>query len=242
MEAVKMTLSIFSRQQKIRLLPFVISTIFFLLQPYEQSSVIGAFFKIIPIISLIGYVIVTRSQFPRKTKTINAETLIPEDIYSFCVMFGLCVSLIGDLLVACPYLIVPGGFLFMIVHLVYFTAIEVSGRHKGCSSSFAWLFVLLFLNTWLCTQANIDSYFLKILVLLYYVPLFLAGWKACAAAEDSPDDKAIMMACVGASCFMLSDFLVIMDHTGFPIPFAEFLYMLTYFGAQFGWAVSTSTL
>lgn len=240
MEAVKIGLSVFNRQQKIRLLPFVVTSVFFLLQPYEPgSTVLGTIFKILPIMSLIGYVIVTRSQFPNKTKSLNLETVIPEDGYSFLVLVGLTIAMVGDIFTSFTYTMWLGGFLFMFVFLCYIVAIEVGGRHRGYSKC-AWLFALLYINTYLSVQGSSDSYFFKGFLLIYFIPLFFAGWKAASALEENPGDTAILMGCVGASMFIFSDCLVILDHHGYPIPFAEFLYMLTYYGAQFGWAASTS--
>lgn len=241
MEAMKMGLSIFSRQQKIRLLPFVVTSIFFLLQPYEPGSTFfGTIFKILPVISLIAYVILERSQYPTKTKTLNLETVLPDDPYSFCVLFGLAIAMVGDIFTAFTYTMWLGGLLFMAVFLCYIVAIEASGRHRGYSSC-AWLFALLYLNTFLSVQGSSDSIFFKGFLLLYFIPLFFAGWKAASAFEENPGDKAVLLGCIGASLFICSDCLVILEHNGYPIPFAAFLYMLTYYGAQFGWAASTSS-
>ena len=241
MEAVHLVMSLFTREQKVQLLPFVVTSIFFLVQPYSpDDSFLGVVFKILPILSLIGYVIFTKSQFPRKTRTANIETLLPEDTYSFCVLIGLCIALVGDILVAIPYVMFIGGFLFMIVDSLYFVGVEIGGRHKGCGSSFNWLFGLLFVNTWLCIQSGFDSVILKFLMFVYLVPLFLAAWKATAALEENRGDKAVLMGCVGACLFIFSDWLVILEYNEYPIPFVQFFYMLSYYGAQAGWALSTS--
>lgn len=236
-----MGLSVFSRQQKIRLLPFVVTSVFFLVQPYQPGSTfLGTIFKILPIISLIGYVITTRAQFPTKTKTPSLETIIPEDAYSACILLGLTIAVIGDIFVSLPYTIFIGGILFMVVFACYIVAIEIDGRHRGGYSSSTWLFTLLYINTYLSVQASTESYFVKGFLLLYFVPLFVAGWKAASAVEENPGDKAVLMSCIGASLFIFSDCLVILEHNEYPVPFADFFYMLTYYGAQFGWAVSSS--
>lgn len=236
-----MGLSVFSRRQKIRLLPFVVTSVFFLVQPYQPGTTfLGTIFKILPILSLIGYVITTRSKFPTRTKTVSLETVIPEDEYSACVLLGLCFAAVGDIFVALPYTMFIGGLLFMVVYTCYIVAIEVDGRHKGGYSSSTWLFALLYVNTYLSVQASTESYFLKGFLLLYFVPLFVAGWKAASAVEENPGDTAVLMGCIGASLFIFSDCLVILEHNDYPIPFADFFYMLTYYGAQFGWAASTS--
>ena len=126
-----MTLSVFSRQQKIYLLPFVVTTILFLLLPYPTESFVGAIFKILPDICLIAYIIMTRSRFPSKTKTANLETVLPEDVYSVFILFGLVLSIFADLFLVVPALAVPGGSIFIIVHICYFLGIELSGRHQG---------------------------------------------------------------------------------------------------------------
>lgn len=236
-----MGLAVFSRQQKIRLLPFTLTAVFFLIQPYQPGSTfIGTVFKILPIISLMGYIITTKSQFPTKTKTLNLGTVIPEDAYSFFVLLGLTVSTIGDIFVSLPYVMFIGGFLFMVVFLCYIAAIEVDGRHKYGYSSCTWLFALMYINTYLSVQSSSDSYIFKGFLLIYFIPLFVAGWKAASALQENPGDMAVLMGCIGASLFIFSECLVIIEHNDYPIPFAEFLYMFTYYGAQFGWAVSTS--
>lgn len=241
MEAVHVILSAFSREQKIQLLPFVVTSVFFLLQPYNPSeSFFGVVFKILPILSLIGYVVYTKAQFPKKTRTANAQTLLPEDPYSFCILAGLCIALIGDIFVAIPYMMFIGGFLFMVVYTVYIVGVDIGGRHKGCTSSFNWFFGLLYVNTWLCIQSGFDSYIMKLFMLIYLIPLFLAAWKATAAVEENKGDKAVMFGCIGACLFIVSDWLVILEYNEYPIPFVQFFYMLTYYGAQAGWALSTS--
>lgn len=241
MEALKMALSVFSRNQKMYLLPFVVSSVFFVIQPYQPGSTfLGTIFKLLPIISLIGYVIATRSQFPIKTKTVNLETVAPEDPYSFFILCGLCLSFVADIVVVLPYTMFVGGTLYMVIYTCYIFAIEVGARHKGGRSSCSWLFGLMYINIYLSVQGSSDSYFFKGFLLLYFIPLFVAAWKAASALEENPGDKAILMSCIGASLFILADCLVILEHNDYPVPFAEFIYMLTYYGAQFGWAVSTS--
>lgn len=241
MEAVKMALSIFSRKQKIALLPFFVTSVFFVVQPYEPGSTfLGTVFKLFPILSLIGYIISTKSKFPNSTRSVTLETIMPEDPYSVFVMLGLAVSVIGDIFTSMSYTLFIGGFLFAAVHLFYIMAINVGGRQKDSSSSCTWLFMLLFINTFLSIQAGTESYFTIIFLFFYFIPLFLAGWKAASALEENPGDKAVLLGCIGACLFIFSDCLVIMEHNEYPIPFVSFFYMLTYYGAQFGWAVSTS--
>ena len=241
MEAVKTTLSMFSRQQKIRLLPFIVSAVLFLILPYPTESFMGAVSKVLPILCLIAYVIMTRSQYPLKTKVISLETLIPEDGYSFFVLSGLVLSFFGDLLVIFPALALPGGIVFMMVYMLYFIGIEISGRHQGGSQKkTSWFFLLLFFDTYLCTQSLTESYIFKIFIFMYYVPLFVTGWKATAAYQENPKDTAIVFSFIAACLFIASDITVIVSELGFPIPCAEHLFMITYYGAQFGWAVSTS--
>lgn len=236
-----MTLSVFSRQQKIYLLPFVVTTVLFVLLPYPTESFVGAIFKILPDICLIAYIIMTRSRFPSKTKTANLETILPEDVYSVFVLFGLVLSIFGDLFVIVPALAIPGGFIFIIVQLCYFLGIELSGRHQGgCDKKTSSFFLLLFVNTFLCTASLMDSYCGKFLIMVYYMFLFMAAWKATVAVQENPKDQAVLFGCIGACLLIFSDFIVFTSLLGVPYPFPEFIFMLTYYGAQFGWAVSTS--
>ena len=241
MEVVRRFLALFDRQQKIRLLPFVVTTVFFLIQPYEPGTFLGTIFKVLPVLSLIAYVVMTRSQFPRKTRTINLETLCPEDAYSFCILAGLALSFVADILVCIPYMMFIGGFAYMAIYTCYFLAVEVDGRHKGWGSHVTWLFGLLYVNTFLCLQTTSDSLPMKLFFLVYLVPLFLTAWKATSAVEENAGDVSVLMGCVGSCLFILVDCLVISHHMGYPVPFAEFLYMLAYFSAQCAWALSTST-
>ncbi|KAL4238396.1 Lysoplasmalogenase-like protein tmem86a [Mactra antiquata] len=241
MDALKTALSIFSRKQKISLLPFFVTSVFFLVQPYEPGSTfLGTIFKLLPILSLIGYIMNTRSKFPSKTKNANLDTIMPEDRYSVFVMLGLTVSVIGDIFTSISFTLFIGGALFAAVHLFYMMAINAGGRQKGKKSGCSWLFFLLFLNTFLSIQAGTESYFTILFLFFYFIPLFMAGWKAASALEENPGDKAVLLGCIGACLFIFSDCLVILEHNEYPIPFASFFYMLTYYGAQFGWAVSTS--
>lgn len=215
--------------------------VFFLIQPYPTESFLGAIFKVIPDLCLIAYIIVTRSRFPQKTKTVSLENLIPEDVYSFFILIGLVLSVFGDLMVIVPALMVPGGLLFIMVHLCYYMGIELSGRHQGGSEKkTSWFFLLLFVDTYLCTQSLTGSYWVKIIIFIYYIFLFMAAWKSASALEENPGDKAVLFGCIGACLFILSDFLVFIFLMEFPIPVPEPIFMLAYYGAQFGWAVSTS--
>lgn len=238
-----MVLSLFSRQQKLQLLPFLISATFFLIQPYPAESFVGGILKLLPDLCLIAYVIMTRSRFPRKTKTVNLETLMPEDVYSVFILTGLVLSFFGDLMFLIPWLIPVGGIFVILALLSYYIGIELSGRHQGGSGKKTyWFFVLLFIDTYLCTQSLTESYIAKILIFVYYIFPFVVCWKSTAALEENHSDKAVMFGCIGSWLFIFSDFIVFTSLLGFPIPAPELIFTLTYYGAQFGWAVSTSNI
>ena len=236
-----MTLSVFSRQQKIYLLPFVVTTILVLLLPYPTASFVGGIFNMLPDICLVAYIIMTRSRFPSKTKTANLETILPEDVYSVFILFGLVLSIFANLFLLVPVLAVPGGFIYIIVQLCHFLGIELSGRHQGGfdKKTFSF-FLLLFINTFLCVASLTDSYIAKFMILVYYIFPFTAAWKATVAVQENPKDQAVLFGCIGACLFIFSDVVVFASLFEVPIPFLEFIFMLTYYGAQFGWAVSTS--
>lgn len=229
-----------SRDQKTKLLPFCVTlAVYFLLYVpltgYPVETLGSVFFKVLPIFSLALYISYTSNNLPlRLPKTFNE--LIPEDERARHFFFALLVSSLGDAcLVARKTLFMPGVFFFAVAQILY-----LNGLHMNFKDSKSRVFfVLLGLNTYLCVQTGIDSYVMKLVVGVYLVLIFSVGWRATARFEAEGSNAALVGA-IGAVTFMLSDFLIAVDKWNMQLPCVGFLVMSTYYGAQFGLALSTT--
>lgn len=228
-----------SRDQKMRLLPFFVTlALYFILYVpitgYPIETVGSVFFKVLPIFSLALYISFTSNNLPLGIP--KNEDLIPEDNRARHFFFALLVSSLGDAcLVARNTLFLPGVLFFAIAQLLYLNGLDMNFKDSKSGS----FFVLLGLNTYLCVQTGIGSYFMKIVVGIYLILIFSVGWRATARYE-AERSKAALVGSIGALIFMLSDFLIALDKWNCSLPCVGFLVMSTYYAAQFGLALSTT--
>ena len=229
-----------SRDQKTKLLPFCVTlAVYFLLYVpvtgYPVETLGSVFFKLLPIFSLALYISYTSNDLPLRIPK-NFEELIPEDNRARHFFFALLVSSLGDAcLVARKTLFMPGVFFFAIAQILYLNGLDMN--FKDNKSKF--FFLLLGMNTYLCVQTGIESYIMKLIVGIYLVLIFSVGWRATARYE-AERSKAALVGAIGATIFMLSDFLIAVDKWNVQLPCVGFLVMSTYYGAQFGLALSTT--
>lgn len=223
--------------QKILLICFVVSAVVYLLNPPSNQPIYWqtdyyrymdrVFWKILPMLCLIAYVILTQTQ-----RSWNK--------YSLYTLIGLCLSTIGDTCLVVPKLLIPGGAVFKMAHVSYYVAIVKGGLQQGGSKVTMCIFVILFIAVYIFSQSLTDSYIRKFGLLLYYVPLFAVGWKAATVFEVNLLDKATILSLVGACLFINSDVVLIINGLGFYIEHSRHIVMATYYGAQAARAISTS--
>ncbi|KAL3874459.1 hypothetical protein ACJMK2_037470 [Sinanodonta woodiana] len=232
-----------STNEKIRLAPFIFFTLFYFLnyeiyKQYPPENLFAAIFKMLPVLSLALYVAITNSKFPdHLTGSIKSvKDLIPEEHSPCFVMVGLMVSSLGDAcLIWRQSLFVFGVVIFAIAQCLYIVAFS---GYPGTRSTKE-LFILAGLNIYMFVQSGMTSYGMKALVMFYMCVLFTMGWKATARFEVKQTTGALIGS-IGAISFMCSDFLIAVDKWVFPVPLCEFLVMVSYYGAQFGIALSAT--
>ena len=241
MDIQEFFMTTFSKEQKIRLVPFFSTWLLYyiLYMPIwgNPSETLGAvFFKILPIASLAFYIISSAKKtpgFPTK------DDLIPDDSRARYFLFALAASALGDAcLVWRETLFIPGLLAFAIGHVFYFIGLEDDANTSKTSRTRN-IFILAALDVFLFIQPGINSYVLTVLVAMYIALIFSVGWRATARYE-AEGTRAAFCGCLGAVLFIASDFLIATDKWNFTVPFGPSMIMSTYYGAQLGLAVSTT--
>lgn len=123
MDIQQIFMSTFSKDQKIRLVPFFSTWLLYyiLYMPiwgYPSESLDAVFFKVLPIASLAYYIIASAKTTPGLP---TKDDLLPEDDRARNFLLALAFSSLGDAcLVWRETLFIPGLFMFAIGHVFYF--------------------------------------------------------------------------------------------------------------------------
>ncbi|XP_063418580.1 lysoplasmalogenase TMEM86A-like [Mytilus trossulus] len=204
---------------------------FVLYQPfigYPPITFFAAFFKILPVLSL--------AYFVRSTVKGKLSALMDNDYKKF-IFIGLLTSSLGDaLLVARTALFIPGMLVFGVAHLFYILAFEPSSGKSRLQN----LYILGYLALAVTLHADIDSFIMFCLVMVYMTLILVMSWRATNTYERTKTFPALA-ACVGSMLFIFSDFLIAVDKWKFSVPFTQFFVMITYYSAQFFLALSTDS-
>lgn len=243
---VKLTKYLFCRKMDIKqeeiilrlknlfLIPFyVLSAVYFVLyQPflhYPEETFSAAFFKVLPILALIGFVRLNAGD-----EDIIHNPIPKSDFHKFTIL-GLLFSSIGDAcLIARETMFIPGMLFFSIAQAWYMYALGPGNKGSRLES----IFYLGGTGTFLFLECSIDGIFMKFLVLIYTGLIFTVGWRAASRFEREQSYPAFL-GFVGILLFTFSDFLIAINKWKFYIPFTEFLVMITYYGGQLGIALGT---
>ena len=211
-----------------KILPFAIYvTIYFGMtgadKDYPDESYRSVFFKLLPITSLVFMVLSCASQSPEHASRKNR------------ILLGLLFSMAGDAcLVWRVKMFIPGLLFFAVAQILYAFAFEFSPFGgmvpfsvcvAACSSIYAYLY------------AGVEEPVMKVLVLVYAALIFCMGWRALVRVLREPSPGNIC-GLVGALLFVASDFLIAVDKFMFPVEFASFRIMMTYYAAQLGISLS----
>ncbi|XP_069118418.1 lysoplasmalogenase TMEM86A-like isoform X2 [Argopecten irradians] len=195
---------------------------------YPPVTFSAAFFKALPIWSLAFFV--------RQTAGAQQADIFPKDCYSKFIMLGLLISSVGDACLVSRYtLFIPGMLAFMIAHCCYLLAF---GPSEVPGSRMKSLYALCGLAAFLFISNAIDSYFMQLIVLCYFVVIFVVSWRAQARYERTQTYSALFGS-IGMVFFMFSDFIIATDKWKFYVPFSEFIVLSFYYMAQFCIALST---
>ncbi|XP_050405909.2 lysoplasmalogenase [Patella vulgata] len=218
-----------SRLKDVQLIPFYITTTLFFIvcKPhldYPPETFLTAALKILPIISLAGYLIFN---FNDATKS--------QGIYTNMITCGLLVSVLGDICIVWrEVLFLPGVYFFGVAHMFYSLGLLTTyGKSKNKA-----LFAYLAIASFLCIAGGINSWF-KIGVLFTYNCLVTNVGFLGVARYEQEQSLSAKLAAYGGVLFMISDFIIAVDRWKFGILGSEFLVMIAYYGAQACLALST---
>ena len=210
----------------LRLLPFIKTSLVYLLLwlPYFGNSTpsgLGIFFKCLPILCLIGFVILYLKGVSRKR-------------YAFSILAGLVLSCMGDAcLVYSQNWFIEGLLCFALGHIMYAYAFG----HKPYRLNF-----LLFLGP---LAIGIYAFMLpgftgalQYLGGVYILLIVLMAWRAAAAIQLNVWKWTSIFAFFGAVMFCISDVVLAVNRFRFEVPYSDTIVMTTYYTAQLGIALS----
>ncbi|XP_033216216.1 lysoplasmalogenase-like protein TMEM86A [Belonocnema kinseyi] len=206
-----------------KLVPFFKSVSVYFVLLAEQSSLLTACIKCLPIISLIFFVL------------LHGISLSKEYTFSRRILTGLVFSCIGDALLVWPNLFTAGMAMFSVAQIMYIIAFGFSPLNPpvGATLYAGSALVIYILMPGL-------SGFLSIGVPLYIVLLATMAWRAISRVQFFEElwtwNK--LCSCVGSIFFLISDTLLGFNYFHSPIPYAQISIMLTYYAAQLGIALS----
>ncbi len=211
-----------------KLVPFFKTcTIFFVLYGEESKleSVIYCIFKILPIISLMIFVLLHGMNFSEAYS------------YSRKVLIGLFFSALGDAFLVWKNLgyFVYGLLMFAIAQAAYASAFGFSPFNPSGGAVCA----LLGTAVYYLILPGLDG------MLLYLTPLYISiicimMWRSLSRLRFIDDmwTWTKMCSCGGAAFFLISDFIIAIEKFRTPIPYSQPLIMITYYAAQLGISLS----
>jgi len=192
---------------------------------WPVESLKSVFFKVMPIVHLVFVVIST---------SLDEDIKVKSSRYRWSIAFGLTACGIGDCCQVFAEYFFHGVIMFVIGHLLYIYAVGIRPVGSGpavVSSAVAATAYYFFLID------MIPMLMLKIIGAANLLLLFTMLWRSVVILlnEKSIDS---FVACLGCFLFILADALFIVDKFHGSFNRAPFWIMLTYYGAQFGLALS----
>ena len=209
--------------------------IFFVLYPTDDANynpVIFSIFKILPIASLIVFVLLHGMNFSEAYS------------YSWKILIGLVFSALGDIfLVLKDYgFFIHGIAAFAMAQFLYAWAFDVwplklyVGAICAVIASTIYVFLLPGLEGVMVYVGAV-----------YCALIFTMMWRAIARVQFFNDRWVFtqdlwkwtkLCSCIGAFFFVVSDFTIAFDKFVQPVPYAHAIIMFTYYAAQFHITVS----
>ena len=155
----------------------------------------------------------------------------------WAVIAGLLLSATADVVISLHF--VAGVAVFLLAHIAYIIAFLQDSRKP-----FLWRAVLAFgygllVYVYLMTAGDLGA--LAIPVLLYAMVITVMLWRASArVGVPEISERSGWSGFLGAAFFVLSDTLLIIKMVVGPIPFEDFIIMLTYWLGQLGITLSAA--
>ncbi|KAL9955500.1 hypothetical protein ACROYT_G036833 [Oculina patagonica] len=196
----------------------------------ENPSILAAIIKILPILSLCGFVVM------------QGVSLSVNHDYNRRILLGLIFSMFGDIFIVWEHSHFSFGVVaFGVAHLLYATAF---GFEPINPIVFLGL-VIPSIHTYTLYLPNLEG-FLVGAIAGYMLIITIMIWRAITGLQVSVRGKAWqwtkLCACVGSVSFGISDLILGLNKFYLPIPFARAIVMVTYYGAQLGIALSSFTV
>ena len=195
----------------------------------EKPSVLAAVIKILPILSLCGFV------------AMQGVCLSGIHVYNRRILIGLVFSMFGDIFIVWEHTHFSYGVVsFGVAHLCYASAFGFDPINPivfvGLLVPNLYAYYLYLPNLRGFLAAAIAGYMLMIMIMI---------WRAVTGLQVSVQNQVRewtkLCACVGSLLFGISDLILGLNKFYFPIPFARAVIMVTYYGAQLGIALSSFT-
>ncbi|CAG5126589.1 unnamed protein product, partial [Candidula unifasciata] len=213
--------------------------------PHPAESAIAALLKTVPLWYLTIYTYRRRAEKLKplralKTSPGSADLLSKEEATRISVqktgftirslgyfIASLLVSSLGDICLVYKHLFMPGIFCFSIVHVFNVLSLR---RHYATSCK-AWLSVPLCLLLYSVVLSVLSDTVFLIIVFLYAVLIHSMLFFAIAGYESCPCPSTLS-SMLGASLFVLSDFLIACDKWWLQTPYCQLSILLAYYMAQ----------
>jgi len=156
-------------------------------------------------------------------------------VYSYLILSGLCLSLLGDVLIMLPgnKLMKPGLLAFLTGYLLYILAL----RRNIQIASYLPLAVLVALGAviYLYLYTRLEK--MRVPVLIYVVVVSVLVWLAISRYLSLQDQKSLL-ACIGGLLLLFSESVWAVNKFRRQFWLAEILILGTYFPAQLLFALS----
>lgn len=208
-----------------KLVPFfkTVAIYFVVLIPVEQPSVFGALLKVLPVLSLVAFVLLHGMSFG------------DEYFYSRRILLGLLFSVVGDVLLVWESFFIHGLAVFLLAQICYISAfgfkpLNLQAAAVIYSATTVGLAILV---------PNTDAP-LRLGVFIYTVMLMTMVWRAVSRVRLFEElwTWTKLCSCAGGILFAFSDACIGFNHFYSPIPHAQVVIMTTYYAAQLGISLS----
>ncbi|XP_002731331.1 lysoplasmalogenase TMEM86A-like [Saccoglossus kowalevskii] len=207
-----------------KLVPFFKTTCIYFVLWLPEPSVLAAVVKILPILSLGGFILIHRVSFPSLHR------------FSYGILAGLFFSCFGDIfLVFKENYFIHGLCAFAIAQLIY----AINFGFKPFKWSVLLVLSLLSFAVYVILYPSLFGP-LVYLAAVYITLLGYMTWRAIARLQffERRWTWSKMSGCFGAVLFSISDLLIGLNKFVFPVPYVRVIVMLTYYTAQLGIVLS----
>jgi uncharacterized membrane protein YhhN len=163
------------------------------------------------------------------------KTAVSPSVYSYLVLSGLCLSLLGDIFVMLPArkFLRPGLVLFLAAYVLYAVAFI---RNVRIVSALPFLIILAVgAVVYLYLYGKLDT--MRIPVLIYVLVVALMGWLAINRYLWLLDQNGLLVMS-GGVLLVFSDMIWGINKFRLPFRLAEILILASYFPAQLLFALS----